>query len=61
MLATLETLSNVMLAVATAGVTGSAFVLALELGAVAHRQAKQYHASRCARKTCLLHRHTRHV
>jgi hypothetical protein len=56
----IDMLSNILLAVATAGVTGSAFVLGLELCAAARKQAVQMHASRCAKAPCFVHRHLRH-
>lgn len=61
MFGVIDMLSNILLAVATAGVTGSAFVLAMELGSTVRKQVTQIHASRCAKHTCLVHRRLRRV
>jgi hypothetical protein len=55
----IDILSNILLAVATAGVTGSAFVLALELGSTVRKQVMQAHDSRCAKRACFVHRRLR--
>jgi hypothetical protein len=55
-----DILSNILIALASAGVTGSIFVLALELGSALRKQVMRIHASRCAKHPCFVHRRWLH-
>lgn len=55
-----DMLSNILLALTTAGVTGAAFVLAMGLCSTIRKQVVQTHALRCAKQTCFVHRRLGH-